>query len=139
MAQPVKVVKARLKFHSSIPWFLELVLRDKYGYEFLSRKNGPDGWVVYQKMSGPFSPKGVDYHDLSESVVNDLTRRVNHIANSFKDPDAHRDTIKARCTNLARTLEPKQRAWVMAWIERTIDNDFDDQDELPWADGVDSH
>lgn len=123
--------KRQLKFKSDIPLRLEYALVNRFGFNFVSRKKNE--WVIYERE---VKPGYVDFSDLKEDVITDLTRRVNRIVMSFEQPEEHLVQIKARCTNLARTLTPKQRAWVMDWIKRVIDEEEDEpaDGDPPWED-----
>jgi hypothetical protein len=130
MQQQSKTVQARLKFKSDMPLKSLRLLQDKYGFVYFSRKVGD--WVMYEKYKGPMTkPKNISFDDLTEGDVTELTNRVNRIVDCFQDPDANTYLIRARCTNMARTLEPKRRAWVLDWLERN----FPDENGPPWENG----
>lgn len=61
-------------------------------------------------------------------VIADLTRKCNAIAYAFANPDEHKDIIRVRTCEFARSLEPKKERWVMDWIKRVID-----EEEPPWT------
>ncbi len=113
----------KLRFSHAIPLRLENELV-KRGFSIYSRKRG--SWVVYEKRQKVAS-------ELSEIVINDLVHKLNRIANAFKDVESNKEIIKVRCTNLARTMQPLERAWCLDWIRRVIDEEDNDNDP-PWED-----
>lgn len=115
----------RLKFKDTIPMTLEWKLM-KLGYQFFARKR--NDYVIYERAPIKKDGQSIDFSDLSELVVADLTRRVNRIAGSFENPDDHKELIKARCTNMANTLPSKEREWILDWIKRVIDEDDGDNE-----------
>lgn len=126
-----RTIKARLKFKYNVPIGLELALTQKYGFTFHSRK--AHEWVMFVKYGEDLgSGKDINYHDLPNEVQNDLTRRCNRIYGTFVEPEKHNKVIAQRCRNMARTLEPKQREWVLAWVRRNCNVD-DDGADLPWV------
>jgi hypothetical protein len=128
---PSETLKRRIKFKADIPLRLEYALVNRFGFQYFARKKNE--WVIYERT---INPGHVDFSDLADDIVTDLTRRVNRIVSSFENPEEHLPQIKTRCTNLARTLTPKQRAWVLDWIRRVIDEEEDhpQDDDPPWED-----
>lgn len=123
--QPNKIM---LKFSSEIPIRLENELVS-LGFRYFARKKNE--WVIYEKSLVPEDPRNEDELDLPEFMINDLRKRLNRIVDSYLDPDAHTAAIRTRCVNMAKTLPPDPRDWVMNWIRQNIDNESNDP---PWED-----
>lgn len=119
-------VTRKLKLKGDLPFSHEMLLMNKYGYKLFARKNSE--WVIYER---PNHPIAISFAGLADDVVTDLTRRCNRIASSFQEPELHKAQIRMRLNNMARTLPTKQRAWVMDWIRRVID---EEDGSPPWED-----
>lgn len=116
------ISRAKLKFKSDISADMKMRLK---ALGFLYYSGGPD-WLIYTKYMGHTS--GIvhpqpDFRGLPEAKQAELAGRCNKIADCFKEPETHKDVIRMRITNMARTLEPREREWVMDWIKRVIDED----------------
>lgn len=67
--------------------------------------------------------KGDDFRGLPEATRADLNRRVNRIVSQFKEPEKYIENVKTRLRNMANTLEPRSRDWVLDWIKRVLEED----------------
>lgn len=124
-AMPEHSVKksVKLKFDGEIPMMLEYKLVNEYGFNYFSR-GAADNWVVYEKKFGePVKKKITNFMDLPPDTIKSLQTRCNNIVSCFQDPDAHKDMIKMRLTNMAKTCTALEEAWVLNWIKYNVDEE----------------
>lgn len=117
---------ARFKFKGDMSSDLKEVLKRR-GFTHFS---GHPDWLMYVKINADARPKpkaeveSSDWRGLSDTKQAELGRRCNRIVDKYPgDLADHRATIKTRVTNLAKTLEPREREWMLDWIKRVIENE----------------
>lgn len=119
---------ARFKFKGDMSTNLKEVLKRR-GFTHYS---GHPDWLIYVKINVDARPKpkveetSFDWRDLSDVRQSELNRRCNKIVDKYPgDLAEHRATIKTRVTNLAETLEPREREWMLDWVRRVIDEEVE--------------
>lgn len=116
------VCRAKLKFKGDLNADLKQVLK-RNGFVYF--ESHPD-WVRYIKFIADNPIKPADFRSLNEAKQAELNRRCNRVIDQFKgDLEKNRFSIRLRISNIAKTLDPTERAWMEDWIKRVIDEEVE--------------
>jgi hypothetical protein len=117
-------VKAKIKFRGDLPWKMESLLVNKFGFYVYSRKKiGDENWVILEKREQPKKFEVLVQGELPDHTKEELEERCRKIVNLWLDPDAHKDVIRTRVNNMAATLPPHQRKFVHDWVADNLSED----------------
>lgn len=106
---------AKLKFRDTLPFRLELLMVNKFGFVIFSRLHG--SYVIYTKREH-LQKHPVNTDGLNEVTQTALIRRCNRIVDWYQDPDLFVPSIRTRLTGMAAVLPATQRQFVLDWMDR---------------------
>lgn len=118
----VPSTEIRLQFKNDMPFTLELILVNKYGFRVIQR-NKQANIVIYGKTLKPAPKKALNSDELDEKKQNELIHRINKIVNFYECPENYVKQIKIRLHNLAMCYSALERQFILDWMGRNVKED----------------